>query len=396
MYSTKPFYKLLLSSALAVSMQLTVLPGQAQPQALQLHTVSKQSVALSINIAGTVAALKTAQLAAQIPGRVVFIAGQEGDRFQQGDELIRIDDSALRAKLDAAVAQRDASLAAIRNANVQMQRELVNPRSEASGQAPGGMGVPAMMDQMFTNPMQNMMGMRSRGNERYSDVVGHETKVAQATTQYKQAEAQIKEIQASLRDARTIAPFEGVIETLYAEMGDTKQPGQPLLTFSETNAFQVLADVPVRIRPGLKPGMKLPVRLDGTGQPIPARIARIFPVADPTQHTVRVEMDLPLGTQTTVGQYAEVSVPDSSASKAAGLYIPAGSVVRKGGLPLVFTVGEDGKTRLRVVRLGEQLGDKITVLSGVREGDRLVANPQPGLRAGAQVAPGKAEPETQE
>jgi len=392
MYHSKP----LLTAALALSIQTVALPASAQAPLHQLHTVARESVPISINIAGTVAALKTAQLAAQIPGRVMFIAGKEGDRFSQGDELIRIDDSALRAKLDAAVAQRDASLAAIRNSQAQYHRELVNPRSEAAGQAPGGMGMPAMMDQMFTNPMQNVMGMRSRGNERYSDIINSETQVAQANTQYKQAEAQIKEIQASLRDARTLAPFDGVIETLFVEMGDTKQPGQPLLTFSETTAFQVHTDVPVRLRPGLKPGMKLPVRLDGRGQPIPARISRIFPVADPTQHTVRVEMDLPLGTETTVGQYAEVSVPDSSASKTAGLYIPASSVVRKGGLPLVFTVGEDGKTRLRVVRLGEQLGDKITVLSGVREGDRLVANPQPGLRSGVQVAPGKAEPETQE
>ena len=382
MYQAKP----LLSAALALSIHLVAAPVSAEASDThQLYTVAREAVPVSINIAGTVAALKTAQLAAQIPGRVMFIAGQEGDRFHQGDELIRIDDSALRAKLDAAVAQRDSAYASIRNSQVQLQRELVNPRSEAAGQAPGGMGMPAMMDQMFTNPMQNVMGMRSRGNERYSDVINRETQVAQATTQRKQADAQIKEIQASLRDARTLAPFDGVIETLFVEMGDTKQPGQPLLTFSETSAFQVHADVPVRLRPGLQAGMKLPVRLDGRGQPIPARISRIFPVADPTQHTVRVEMDLPLGIVTTVGQYAEVQVPDRNMSQSTNLYIPGSAVVRKGGLPLVFTVGEDGKTRLRVVRLGEEAGTKVTVLSGVREGDRVVANPTPGLRAGAQV-----------
>ncbi len=382
----------LLGAALALSIHLAAAPVSAETTAThQLYTVAREAVPVSINIAGTVAALKTAQLAAQIPGRVMFIAGQEGDRFSQGDELIRIDDSALRAKLDAAVAQRDAAYAAIRNSQVQLQRELVNPRSEASGQAPGGMGMPAMMDQMFTNPMQNMMGMRSRGNERYSDVISRETQVAQATTQHKQAEAQIKEVQASLRDARTLAPFDGVIETLFVEMGDTKQPGQPMLTFSETSAFQVHADVPVRLRPGLHPGMKLPVRLDGRGRPIPARISRIFPMADPTQHTVRVEMDLPLGTVSTVGQYAEVQVPDRDVSQSTNLYIPGSSVVRKGGLPLVFTVGEDGKTRLRVVRLGEEAGDKVTVLSGVHEGDRVVANPTPGLRAGTQVTGGQQQ-----
>jgi RND family efflux transporter MFP subunit len=351
----------------------------------QLYTVTREAVPVSINIAGTVAALQTARLAAQVPGRVVYIGGKEGDRFQQGDQLIRIDDSSLRAQLDAAVAQRDAALAAIRNSRVQLQRELVNPRSDASTQAPGGMGMPAMMDQMITNPMQNMMGMRSRGNERYSDVIGRETQVAQATTQHKQAEAQIREIQAALRDARTLAPFDGVIETLQVEMGDTMQPGQPLLTFSATTSFQVHTDVPVRLRPGLREGMDVPVRMDGRGDPIPARISRIFPVADPTQHTVRVEMDLPAGTVTTVGQYAEVQVPDRNVSQTSKLHIPGSAVVRRGGLPLVFTVGEDGKTRLRVVRLGGKTGDKVVVLSGVREGDRVVVAPTPGLRSGIPV-----------
>ena len=122
---------------------------------------------------------------------------------------------------------------------------------------------------------------------------------------------------------------------------------------------------------------------------IPARVIRIFPVADPTQHTVRVEMDLPLGTSATIGQYAEVRVPDQSAAVSGKLVIPASAVVRKGGLPLVFSVAEDGTTRLRVVRLGDEAGsDHVIVLSGVREGDRLVADPAPGMRAGMRVVNG--------
>lgn len=355
---------------------------------VSLFTVKRESIPVSINIAGTVTALKTAQLSAQIPGRVSYIAGREGDRFAYGAELIRIDDTALKARLESAWAQRNAAQAAIRNASAQLHREAINPRSEASTQAPGGMGMPAMMDQMFTNPMQNMTGMRSRGNERSSDLINRETQLTQADTQYKQADAKIKEIQASLRDARTLAPFAGVIQTLNVEIGDTMQPGQPLLTFSETGGFQVNADVPVRLIAGLQEGMKLPVRLDGADPAIPARIARVFPVADPTQHTLRVEMDLPIGTRATVGQYAEVQVPDLSIRSNGQLVIPSSAVIHKGGLPLVFTVGEDGRTRLRVVRLGETVGSEYTiVLSGIREGERLVSTPRPGMRAGAPVAP---------
>ena len=361
-------------------------------QAYDLHTVKPEQVSIHIAIAGTVSARKAVQLAAQIPGRISYIAGKEGDRFQQGTVLVQIDDTALMAKLDAAVASRDAALAAIRNANMQLTRELHSPQSRASGTAPGGMGMPAMMDQMFTNQMQDSMGFRNRGAERGSDVVARETQVSQATAQQRQAEAQIKEIQASLRDARSIAPFDGVVETVHVEVGDTVQPGQPILNYSETSGFRVEADIPTRLRHGLNYGDTMAVRLDGMGPVITATISRIFPVADPRQHTVRVEMDLPAETLATVGQYAEVSVPDRTSQQTPRLLLPRTAVIFKGGLPLVYAVGRDGRSRLRVVRLGEDLGgSNYVLLSGIREGDVIVNNPPPGLRAGMQVATPPAE-----
>jgi hypothetical protein len=134
--------------------------------------------------------------------------------------------------------------------------------------------------------------------------------------------------------------------------------------------------------------MQLAVQLDGNPPSIATPISRIFPVANPKQHTVHVELDLPAGTQATVGQYAEVAVPAGGPSNASTLMIPKSAVIRKGGLPLVYAVGPDGKTRLRVVRVGASMGDAmIAILSGIHEGDLIVNNPPPGLRAGVHVIP---------
>lgn len=377
---------LLLALTAVLAIAVTSVNGQAATE-YEIFKVQRQQAAVSIDIAGTVAARKTVQLAAQVAGRVSKIAGQEGDRFQTGAILIELEDKAWQAKLEAAVASREASLAAMRNADAQWRRELASPQT-GSSTASGGMGIPSMMDQMFTNPMQNMMGMRNRGVERRTDLVQHETQIANANSAYRQAEAQIKEIQSVLRDTKSIAPFSGVIEKIHVEVGDTMQPGQPLATYSETSGFQVNADVPVRLRPGLIEDMKLAVQLDGNPPSIASPISRIFPVADPNQHTVRIELDLPPGTNATVGQYAEVTVPAPGLSRTATLMIPGSAVIRKGGLPLVYTVGPDGKSRLRVVRVGAAMGDSmIAILSGVREGDMIVNNPPPGMRAGIQVVP---------
>ncbi|MBT8038606.1 MAG: efflux RND transporter periplasmic adaptor subunit, partial [Gammaproteobacteria bacterium] len=339
--------------------------------AYKIHEVSRESIALTVSFAGTVSADKTLQLTAQMPGRIARIAGEEGDAFESGTVLVELDDSALLARLEAAAASRDAAAADIRNARVQLQRELYSPRSNSSGNAPGGMGMPAMMDQAFTNPMQSMMGMRNRGSERASDLVGAETALAQATTRYKTAAANIKEIQSMLRDTQGVAQFSGVIQDVHVEVGDTVQPGQPLLDFSESAALKVEADLPVRLSRTLRPGRTLDVALGNSV--LQAPVSRIHPVADPRQNTVRIELELDIASGATPGQYVEIRVPDNAAGMPAQLTIPKSAVITKGGLPLVYAIDREGKARLRVVRLGNAPDGKTQiVLSGVNAGDLLV------------------------
>lgn len=375
----------MLAAMFATSMPFATFAAESTPE-YPLHTVERVTTSVSVSIAGTVAANKSVQLTAQMPGRIAEIAGEEGDVFSQNTTLVSLDDAALRAKLDAANANREAAGAAIRNAQAQYQRELNSPRSNSAGTAPGGMGFPAMMDYMFTNPMQDSMGMRDRTSERQSDIVAAETRVAQANTNFRAAEAQIKELQAVLRDTRSIAPFNGVIEKVHVEVGDTVQPGQPILNFSETNNYKIEADLPIRLSKTLRVGQKLPVKLDGSGPAIMSPVSRIHPVADHKHHTVRVELTLPTGTSATTGQYAEININDQN-SQDSQLAVPNSAIVRKGGLPLVFAVAEDGTARLRVIRIGKSSGnDKQVVLSGINQGDRIVLAPPPGFRAGTQVA----------
>ncbi len=368
------------------------LAAESTSTAYKIHKVSRESVALTVSFAGTVSADKTLQLTAQMPGRIARIAGEEGDAFESGTVLVELDDSALLARLEAAAASRDAAAADIRNARVQLQRELYSPRSNSSGSAPGGMGMPAMMDQAFTNPMQSMMGMRNRGSERASDLVGAETALAQATTRYKSAVANIKEIQSMLRDTQGVAQFSGVIQDVHVEVGDTVQPGQPLLDFSESAALKVEADLPVRLSRTLQPGQTLDVALGDNV--LQAPVSRIHPVADPRQNTVRIELELDIASGATPGQYVEIRVPDNAAGMPAQLTIPKSAVITKGGLPLVYVIDREGKARLRVVRLGNAPdGRSQIVLSGVNVGDLLVDQPPPGLRAGTQIM-NPAQPET--
>ena len=59
----------------------------------------------SVVLGGSVIPLKEVTLAAQIPGRIISIAGEAGDEFPADTELVGIDDDDLQAKKSAAEAQ---------------------------------------------------------------------------------------------------------------------------------------------------------------------------------------------------------------------------------------------------------------------------------------------------
>ena len=369
----------MLAAGIAVT---AALPGQALSQQVggdEYFTVQQARGAPTVSLGGTVIPYKEVTLSAQIPGRVKYLAGIEGDYFKKGTLLVALDDSELLAKRNAALAQLANAEAQLRAAGVQYTRELWSPKSEA---APGGMGIPNLFDQMFTDPMESFTGTRQRGAERYADVYSSQVQIAKARNAIMAARSQIQAIDAKLRDSKSLAPFDGVILKKYVEVGDTMQPGQPLLVFADVEYLQILVDVPARLRPGLSEGMMLQAQLDVGNQVVPVRVARIFPMADAQRHTVKVKFDLPQGVSAP-GMYAKVLVPDFTAPARNYPVIPMSAVRYNGSLPGVYVVGPDGRPQLRLIRVGEKLeGGYISVLSGLSEGERILRNPGVGVTSG--------------
>lgn len=342
----------------------------------EVFVVQESREVPKVSLGGTVIPYKEVTFSAQLPGRVKYIAGIEGDIFNEGDMLTAIDDSELLAKRNAALAQLANADAALRNAGVQYSRELWSPRSKA---APGGMGVPNLFDQMFTSPMENFMGERSRGAERSADLYSSGVQVSQARSTIARIRAEIQAIDAKLRDAQSVAPFSGVIMKKYVEVGDTMQPGQPLLSFADVEYLQVVVDVPARLRPGLTEGMMLEAELDVGAQVVPVRVAQIFPMADAQRHTVKVKFDLPQGVSAP-GMYTKVMVPNFNSPVKNNPVIPSSAIRYNGSLPGVYVLAPSGQPQLRLIRVGEKQANGTTlVLSGLQAGESILSNPGSGV-----------------
>ena len=112
-------------------------------------------------------------------------------------------------------------------------------------------------------------------------------------------------------------------------------------------------------------------------------MAQIYPVADQQKHTVTVKFDLPEGSPGGPGLYAEVSIYDTTAQKRPVPVIPKDAVIYRGSLPSVFVLDEENKAIMKLVRLGVDYDEsRITVLSGVKAGDRIISAPPKSIRTG--------------
>lgn len=327
-------------------------------------------------LGGRVIPLKEVTLSAQMPGRIVSIAGEEGDEFEAGTELLKINDDDLQAKKAAAEAQLVSAQNALQNAQVQYNRELWNPRVY-NPRPMSGMGMPSMFDGFFNKgPLEDISG-GNKSIERHADLVGQGTQVAAARSRVREAESGLRELDAKLRDTVAVAPFDGVIMKKLVEIGDTVQPGQPLLVFSYSKFLRIQAEVPARLMPGLKKGMVVPARLDVGNTQINVRVAQISPLADDKQHTVTVKFDLPEGVPGGPGMYAEVMIPDVSSPARALPVIPRAAIQKNGSLPSVQVLDENNKPKMRLIRIGEEIdNDTVTVLSGLKPGERILVHGQ--------------------
>ncbi|HIJ83483.1 MAG TPA: efflux RND transporter periplasmic adaptor subunit, partial [Magnetococcales bacterium] len=355
----------------------------AAEEAKDVFTVQSREVSDTVTLGGTVVPFRDVTLSAQIPGRIRSISGTEGDAFNKGVVLVSIEESDLLAKRDSAQAELAKAQSMFQNNNVQFNRQVYSGSPMASDNM--GMGMPRMFDRAFTRPFSSMMGMDNPGLSDYAQNYAHGVQVQQAHMSIIQAQSAIKEINAKLRDARSIAPFNGIITVKHVEKGDTVQPGMPLVSFADPSRLRIKVDVPARIVAGIKKDMVIQARLDINDAMVETKVVQIYPMADPQRHTVTVKLELtekPSG-HGLLGMYAEVMIPDHTSQAKSLPTVPRAAVIWRGSLPAVLALVENGSPELRMVRLGGFVDkDFVSVLSGLKDGEKIVANNPAALMTG--------------
>lgn len=196
------------------------------------------------------------------------------------------------------------------------------------------------------------------------------------------ATARAGEAGVALDDTVLKAPMSGVVLSREIEVGTLVSPGRTAIVIADVSSVRARFAVPEALVEKLALGSPVSVFIGAEraapDRVVEAKITRIAPAADAKGRVFAVEAELPnTDGSLRAGSVISVRVPEAS-FKAAALSVPLSAVVRTPGDPRgfsVFVIGGDaprGKARIQQVKLGEVLGNSVTVESGLALGQRVV------------------------
>lgn len=306
---------------------------------------------------GTVVASDQSPIASRMMGFVREINVDEGETVEKDQPLLSIDQS----DVDSQIRQAEAALAKARSglANARSNYERFKRLYEENAA-----------------PKQQFEQMRTAYEVAQGDVEA--------------ARAAVEQARAQVSYAQIRAPFAGTIVQRMADPGQLAIPGQPLLMLMGSGAREVRVEVDDQAYARLDEGDTLEVNYrDAEGNPatFTAEVLRLVAAADPITRTHTVKLSVPPALSLTPGSFVTVSVV---LDRKAAIRVPAGAIHDRGGMQGVFVVDAEDRARFRLVRVGQQRGDQVVVLAGLRDGDRVITDARGRLANGMRVVSGNA------
>ena len=303
---------------------------------------------------GRLRASQQADMAFEVPGRIIEWVFREGDRVRKGEVLARLDPSDYQNQLEQ-------SLAVERNRRTYLSRIA---QAHKTG---------AVSDQDLND--------------------------AQAQVDVAAADARIS--RKALNDTQLRAPFDGLMSRKLVEDYANVQAKQPVLIFEDPAYMEIKVSVPERDLAGRRDQQqdratitrRLNPEVEVTamrGKKFPAQLKELATTADPTTRTFEATFSFQPGEEINVlpGMTAKVIVQAGEGlGTASDVSIPAtAATADEEGRASVWIVDpEAGTVSRRPVTLGPMAGDSIIVTEGLNDGDTVAVSGVAQLRPGVKV-----------
>lgn len=337
---------------------MAVLPGAiwaepAEPTALPSAPVETRVLPREYRLDGIVEAVRGSTVSAQTSGQIQELPYDVDDVVEKHAVIARIKDTEHRARVAQAAADLKAAAARLRQAQDEYDR---------------------------------ISGLYRTKNVSESAMEKARAELDSAKAELEAATARLQSAQEQLSYTEIRAPYSGIVTQRHVSIGETVNPGSPIMSGVSLDELRVTVDVPqsiiaaVRATPAAerRAWVYLP-----DGKRIESRRLTIFPFADPGSNTFRVRIELPpspeVGGHLFPGMYVKTGFLVGEKTE---LVVPKEAVVQRSEVTAVYVIGEGGHVHFRQIRLGRALDDGYVVLAGLSAGERVALDP---IAAGARL-----------
>ena len=314
-----------------------------------LVAVAPADLNLGLPVSGTLRAVNTALVKARVAGELQGLRVREGDAVKAGQTLAQIDPTEYRARLQQAQQQADAAKAQVDIA----QRQLDNNK--------------ALVAQNFISQTALQTSLSN---------------LEAANAQHRAALAAADVARKSLEDTVLTAPISGQVSQRLAQPGERLGIDARVLEIVDISRLELEASVAPAQSVQLKLGQSAQLQIEGSAQPVSARLVRINPSAQASSRSVLAYLviDNKAGSGLRQGLFAQGSLGTGSTRVSA---LPLSSVRTDQATPYVQLLRE-GRVVHQPVELGARgtVGDEVMVGVDLPPGTQVLRASVGLLRAG--------------
>ena len=308
----------------------------------------------------------------QSDGRTRLV--QEGDIVPKGAVLAKLRQSDFAVKVDQAKSQLDQAQFAIAQGEEAVKgSRALRDKAQLDWERAGNL----FAKQSLIKPDYDAARAQLDGNQAQLDANVAQVKLAQA--RLAGAQALLREAELAVQDSSLKAPLHAMVLKRLIEVGVLVTPGTPAFVLGDVSQVKTVFGVSDTVLQTIKIGRTLPVTSEALpGSRYMGRVTRIAPTADPRTRVFDVELTVPNHDgRLKPGMIATLNLSEGAVAENVPV-IPLAAVVQPPpGTPgfMVYVAAEQGGksvAKARMVQLGDALGDRISVRSGLREGERVI------------------------
>ena len=311
-------------------------------------TVHLTRLAPQIALAGTVVSRNDSHLAADVDGRVSWVA-DVGTIVSAGDVVARLDDTVAATQLASDKANVARLAAQLRFDRAQAER----------------------MENLFA---QNANAKSARDQA----IAARDVDVGALS----QAQAALAKSQFQFDHDQIRAPFAGRVVARLANPGEYAATGKEIVRLVDIQSLEVSAQAPIELAQFLREGMPLVASIEN--KPVTAPVRAIVPVGDQLSRTVEIRLVLSSGSAL-VGDSAKVMIPGAAPRNVVA--VPRDALLLREDATYLFKLDRKNTAVRIAVETGSVDGDLVEVRGPLAPGQRVIVRGAEHLEAGQKVRP---------